>query len=836
MKKTYILDTNILLDDPNSLHVFDDCNVVIPFIVIEELDRHKDRKDICGANARDVARKISEYIKDKNNELTSGIKLYNNSTLYVLSFADLNTYKSHDFKDIIDFEDNKKGDNLIIDFVRKLSYEPKFKHPVLVTRDVLLRIKCNSLDIPSEDYKRDAAIRRDEKFYTGVARNVPISYELIQTLYHDYDRKELVLSAEELKSQHGESVLRDYCIYPNTYVIFVSEDEKAIGPFRYDSKQNGFVKLLEPKITNYSTRNLEQRMALDMLMNPEVVLCSITGRAGSGKTLLSIASGLEQLNMTMPGTKTNKRNRGQKYDSLVITKPVIDIGEQAIGFLPGNLEEKMSNWLLPFKDNLRYLISKGKKDAETERTLQYYFESGLIEVAPITFMRGRSIANAFIIIDECLPYEQKILTENGMMSIGKMYYLFKNNKEIPLVKSWNEDKKIFEYKKVTHAWNKGKKSIIELKFSNRKVQCTENHKFLTSEGYKPASMLQLGDFILSDNPEQFQISYAPSKEQMSIMAGLYLGDGSLQKIGKNRYRIKCIHGEKQKEYIEWQSSFFQNTKIKLIEKNGYSHKKAYEFLTKTYAVNSNLINETKKQLDSWVIENFDEKCLAVWCMDDGTLSRKNNSYCLWTCSFTKETNFQLISLLKTKFGIEAKHHEYFNKKKNKTYHYIKLNASEVKKLSKLIAPFVHPSMSYKVLPEHRSLCNLNNWNYEKNNFGYCVLDKITNLKTKKDVYDIEVEDNHNFIVTNKRGTGGVIVHNCQNLTLHEIKTILTRVGENSKIVILGDIDQIDSLHLDKLTNGLTNAIEKFKESDLAAHVSLEKGERSALATEAARLL
>jgi len=406
MKKTYIIDTNILLDDPGSLHAFDDCNIVIPFIIIEELDRHKDRKDICGANARAVARKLSEYIKTKGNELKTGIELNNGSSLFILSFADLEAYKNKNYEEVIDFQDNKKGDNLIIEFVRKLRLEDNFSDAVLVSRDILLRIKCHALNIPSEDYRRDSAVKKDKEIYTGMVDDVCISDSLVQKLYIDYDNKNMVLALDDLVEDFDENFLVDYDIYPNTYITFKSSSDKKIGPFRFDSKKGGFVKLYEPKITNYVPRNTEQKLALDMLMNPDIVLCSISGKAGSGKTLLSIAAGLEQVSLSQPGRKPieaakGKRNKGQKYDSLVITKPVVDVGDQAIGFLPGTLEDKMSHWLLPFMDNIRYLLNKGKKDAESERALQYYFESGIIEMVAITFMRGRSIANSLIIIDEC---------------------------------------------------------------------------------------------------------------------------------------------------------------------------------------------------------------------------------------------------------------------------------------------------------------------------------------------------------------------------------------------------------------------------------------------------
>ena len=142
-------------------------------------------------------------------------------------------------------------------------------------------------------------------------------------------------------------------------------------------------------------RNLEQRLSFDMLMNDNIQLCTMTGTAGTGKTLLSIAAGLEQVNTEFG----RSRKGGKRYNSLMVAKPVHAVGKD-IGFLPGTKEEKLDPWLAPIKDNLRYLIGKGKRSIETEKILNDYFESGIIEMEAITYMRGRSVANTFMLIDE----------------------------------------------------------------------------------------------------------------------------------------------------------------------------------------------------------------------------------------------------------------------------------------------------------------------------------------------------------------------------------------------------------------------------------------------------
>lgn len=395
MKKTYILDTNILLDDPLSLTSFDDNDIVLPLVVIEELDRHKDRTDAAGTNAREVSRKLDAYIRE-HGHLRNGVPLESGGTLRVASLSD---YDNIPVPRHLELGDYRTGDNRIIDFALKLIGYHKangLEAPILVTRDVLLRVKCDALKIPCENRRKDAVISNISKLYTG-HRRIVVDAKVMQAYYECFNKPDHhgKFHLAELVEPFMENC--DDKLFPNQYVTLRCDEANiTMETLRYDGKTGLGVKLYDySKSDGLKLRNLEQRMAFDMLMNDDIQLCTMTGFAGTGKTILSIAAGLEQVNTEF----TRGRKNGKRYSSLMVAKPVHAVGKD-IGFLPGDKAEKLEPWLAPIKDNLRYLIGKGKKTIETEKILHDYFESGVIEMEAITYMRGRSVANTFMLIDE----------------------------------------------------------------------------------------------------------------------------------------------------------------------------------------------------------------------------------------------------------------------------------------------------------------------------------------------------------------------------------------------------------------------------------------------------
>jgi len=386
MKKTYVIDTNVLLSDPNSIHSFEENNVIIPLAVLEELDRHKSRQDEVGRNARQVSRTLDEM--RIHGSLTAGVNLHNGGLLNV-------AYITDDQLEHLPIELREpKVDNLIIALM--MQFKKLNKDAILVSKDINVRIKCDALDIRCEDYLKMRVESDSEKFYKGV--------EVIEVDENSIDE---FYQTEQLEL--SEQVTNNIKLYPNQIVVVkcikngqtvksaltkcISSDQPLIPIAKIDQAFD-----LKP-------RNKEQSFSLDLLFDNNIKLLTMTGPSGCGKTLLAIAAGLDQLK----GIGTSNRT---KYDKLIVTRPVQPVGRD-IGFLPGTLEEKMEPWIAPIRDNLNFLMNSKKsqiqrsKNAEgkssklsDEHYLSLMQEKGLIEIEAITFIRGRSIPNAFIIIDE----------------------------------------------------------------------------------------------------------------------------------------------------------------------------------------------------------------------------------------------------------------------------------------------------------------------------------------------------------------------------------------------------------------------------------------------------
>lgn len=374
MKKTYVLDTNVLLSDPNSLLAFEDNEVVIPLVVLEELDANKTKPNEVGQNARQVNRTL-DALRTENqvNSLFTGVKLANGGTLRV---ANLN---KDSLKDLPVELNSTKVDNMIIAFMLQ------HVDAILVTQDIAVRLKCDSLGIKCEDYKHMRAIS-DDKTYTGVLVT-DIDYDLLQTFYAESSTPiDSVESLENVEIQPNQIIVLKNTMgeHNKSALSRVSADKKTLLKVRNIDKVYG----LKPK-------NKEQTFSLDLLLDPSIKLMTMSGRAGTGKTLLAIAAGLEQLD-GMPGASE------KTYSKLIVTKPVQPMGKD-IGYLPGDLKEKMDPWVAPIRDNLEFLMGTKKAYANKnsrEPYLSLLQEKGIIEVEALTFIRGRSIHNAFFIIDE----------------------------------------------------------------------------------------------------------------------------------------------------------------------------------------------------------------------------------------------------------------------------------------------------------------------------------------------------------------------------------------------------------------------------------------------------
>ena len=365
-KKNYVLDTSVYLTEANSVYKFGRNDIFVPLKVLEEIDGHKKRQDSVGANARHFIRILDE-LRTKGS-LEKGVRIDKGlGMLKVMSYSCLKTVIFPPDLDI------RHPDHTIIATAKAVQTNEPERKTILVSRDINMRVICDSIGMPSEDYTSEKAVRSSDELYNGFTIQ-PVDEQVIDRYYE------------------GESILMtedeaDETWYPNQYIMMVSNsNEKKSALAKFENYHTPLKKVIYKKIPdwNIEARNKEQAFAIDMLMNPNIKIVSLVGRAGSGKTLMAIAAGLQQT--------IGLRSDENHYDRLIVSRPIQPLGKD-IGFLPGTMEEKMLPWLMPIQDNLKFLMG--------DRTnLEMYMDKGKIEVEALTYIRGRSIANAYIVIDE----------------------------------------------------------------------------------------------------------------------------------------------------------------------------------------------------------------------------------------------------------------------------------------------------------------------------------------------------------------------------------------------------------------------------------------------------
>ena len=348
--KTFVLDTNVLLHDPKSLEVFSTNEVVIPLAVLDELDNAKTRFDEVGRNARAVVRSLDRL--RGMGSLNQGVEI-NGSVIRV----ELN--HSGNIPEGLSVE---KADNRIISTALGLKKEGK--RVIVVSKDINLRVKCDVLGLEAEDYEKDKIAEDVDTIYGGV-KTLFVPSSTINELY-----------------ANGQVVVEGTEAYPNQFFILKSsEKESHSGIARF--KGGAFRLCSFPKeLWSIVPRNAEQKMAMELLVDPSVKLVTLIGKAGSGKTLISLASALHHV-----------VNDHKLYNRILISRPIQPMGRD-LGFLPGDIEEKLQPWMQPLYDNLELLLGADYN------MIEIYKEQGIIHVEPLTYIRGRSIPNSFIIIDE----------------------------------------------------------------------------------------------------------------------------------------------------------------------------------------------------------------------------------------------------------------------------------------------------------------------------------------------------------------------------------------------------------------------------------------------------
>jgi PhoH-like ATPase len=378
MNKYYVLDTNVLLHDPQALFKFEDNEVIVPITVIEEIDRFKKDQNETGRNARHVSRYL-DGLRQKAH-LCEGVQIESGGTLRVMLFtADALDRLPPELQD-------DRGDNRILAVALDLKADGN-KGVVFVTKDTNLRIKADALGLIAEDYESDKV--SIEELYSGHTE-VLVDKETVDRFYSD--------GAIDLEGDYYSN----QCL---TLADAANPSHTALG--RYDGTMRRVVPLIKvPKegVWGIHPRNREQQFAMDLLLNEDVQLVTLVGKAGTGKTLLAIAAGLL------------KSADDGNYNRLLVSRPVFPMGKD-LGFLPGDVEEKLAPWMQPIFDNVELLLGSVDEQGKRKRGYRELVELGLLEIEALTYIRGRSIPMQYLIVDEAqnlTPHEIKtIITRAG---------------------------------------------------------------------------------------------------------------------------------------------------------------------------------------------------------------------------------------------------------------------------------------------------------------------------------------------------------------------------------------------------------------------------------------
>jgi len=373
--KNYVLDTNVLLHDARAVYAFDDNNVIIPIYVIEEIDTFKKDQSELGRNARQVARLLDQHRHDgglsKAQKLDSG-----RGTIRVALSKSPPKNPSYD---------SRSMDQRILELALEVRDADPKTPTILVTKDVNMRVRGDALGLSTADFEPERI--SIEELYPG--------------------NRELLVPPGTIDKFYAEGSVEIDApgLHANEFLTLKDEAGKS-ALTRWNKEQNKTlpVKKLREGVWGIKPRNREQHFALDLLLDDQVKCVTLVGKAGTGKTLLAIAAGLQKV------------AEEQVFTKLLVSRPIFPLGRD-IGYLPGTVEEKLNPWMQPIYDNLELLLGITKTDKKDGRSYAELVDLGYIEIEPLTYIRGRSLPNVYMIVDEAqnlTPHEVKtIITRAG---------------------------------------------------------------------------------------------------------------------------------------------------------------------------------------------------------------------------------------------------------------------------------------------------------------------------------------------------------------------------------------------------------------------------------------
>ena len=377
--KVFILDTNILLHEPHSIFSFKEHDVIIPMTVLEELDRIKDSKRDVSRDARVAIRTLEDIFKDVTPEQISGGITINDDGQ---NLGKISIFVDFDINEKIHAFTDKPGDNRILNACLYLQHQmSEEKNVVLVTKDINMRLRAKSSGIRYvEDYRTDQLIDDIGLLSKGFVKYEGKFWDRVLDCFSENMGRKTIhqISKNTLDKPYVNQYIIDDTADFAAKITEIGEDEVKLKDISVD-------RLMSLEAWGIRPKNLYQGMAMDALLDPEIDLVILTGPAGCGKTILAMASALEQV-----------IEKGM-YDKIIVTRNTPEIAE-SIGFLPGTEEEKMLPWLAAVTDTMEALH---KNDVSSEGSMKYIYDKANLQFKSVNFMRGRSIQNAFVLLDEC---------------------------------------------------------------------------------------------------------------------------------------------------------------------------------------------------------------------------------------------------------------------------------------------------------------------------------------------------------------------------------------------------------------------------------------------------
>jgi PhoH-like ATPase len=379
MKKLFVVDTNVVLFDHTCIYNFQEHDVALSIVVLEELDRFKRGNDLINLEARQFIRELDELAS--RGPIAGGLPLGEGRGRLFLEIGEpANPRVSQAFA-------LSKADHRILALADELRGKRKDRQVIVVSKDVNLRIKAKSLGLPAEDYTT-GKVRHVDRLYSGTACWEGLSSDVIARLHHEPH----TLPLAELADRGG--------LLPNQYLVMKNGSLSALA--HHNRPAGTLERVIKRAAYGVEPRNAEQIFALDALLRPDVQLITMTGRAGTGKTLLALAAALEQRRL---------------YHQIYLARPVVPLGNRDIGFLPGDVKSKLDPYMQPLWDNISVIRNRLSPESRENKALSEMIEHEKIAIAPLAYIRGRSLDHVFFIVDEAqnlTPHEVKtIITRAG---------------------------------------------------------------------------------------------------------------------------------------------------------------------------------------------------------------------------------------------------------------------------------------------------------------------------------------------------------------------------------------------------------------------------------------